>query len=254
MSAELKNVVAVVTGASSGIGAATARLLASKGASVVLVARRGDRLAALAAEIESRGGCALAIAADITSRASAEAVVSQVIERFGRLDILVNNAGIMIVESLADADISSLERMIDINNKALIYMTKFAIPHLQAAAGDETRGVADIINVSSLLGRVAWANFASYSLTKFGVNGFSEGLRQELAPKHVRVTVVEPGGVKTELNDYHTNSEIEKGITEFYESIEALEADDIADGIVYAVTRPRRMAVRELFIMPTNQV
>jgi NADP-dependent 3-hydroxy acid dehydrogenase YdfG len=254
MSTDLKNTVAIITGASSGIGAATARSLASMGASVALVARRGDRLSALAAEITGLGGRALAIPADITDHTQAEGAIARTIEHFGQLDILVNNAGIMVVETVADADLSSLDRMIDINNKALLYMTKASIPHLQSAAAHGDRRVADIVNVSSLLGRISWGNYASYSLTKYGVNGFSEGLRQELAPKHVRVTVVEPGGTRTELNDYHTNASIEAGIKDFYGSIEALEAEDIADGITYAVTRQRRMAIRELFIMPTNQI
>lgn len=253
MTLHLNNTVAFVTGASSGIGEATARALAAQGATIALVARRKDRLDAIAADLRNKGGKALAIAADITDRTQAEAAIQATIDEFGRLDILVNNAGIMVVGPFEDADVDSLDRMLGVNNRALIYVTKAAIPHLKAAAADELRGVADIVNISSLAGRVATSNYAGYNMTKFGVNGFSEALRQELASDHVRVTVLEPGAVKTELNDYHTDPKVEKTIAEYFAAIEALEADDIADGVAYAVTRRRRMAIRELFIFPTEQ-
>jgi NADP-dependent 3-hydroxy acid dehydrogenase YdfG len=252
MSTRLKDCIAIVTGASSGIGEATARALALEGAAVVLVARRQDRLEALASDIERSGGTALAIAGDITERSSAEAAVEQTIARFGRIDILVNNAGVMIVGPVAEQSVEDWERMIDLNQKALLYVTKAALPHLKAAAVSRPRRVADIVNVSSLAGRIASANFGVYSMTKFGLNGFTEALRQEMAPAHVRVGVLEPGAVKTELNDHHTG-DVRDFIDKFFASIETLDAADIAGGVAFMVTRPRHATVRELFIMPSEQ-
>jgi NADP-dependent 3-hydroxy acid dehydrogenase YdfG len=252
MSLKLKGTVALVTGASSGIGHATARALARLGAAVVLVARRKDRLDALVGEIERAGGTAFAIALDITDRTSAEAAVQQTVTQFGRLDILINNAGVMIIGPVVENEIEDWERMIALNQRALLYMTKAALPHLQAAAEKETRCVADIVNISSYAGRVASPNFAVYNLTKFGVNGFTEALRQELGSSHVRVGVLEPGAVKTELNDNHQGA-MRAEIDSFFASIEALDAEDIADGVAYMVTRPRHAAIGELWIMPTGQ-
>jgi NADP-dependent 3-hydroxy acid dehydrogenase YdfG len=252
MSSKLTGTVALVTGASSGIGHATARALAELGAAVALVARRKDRLDALVGDIESVGGKALAIATDITDRASAEAAVRQTVDHFGRLDILVNNAGVMSIGPIAESEIEAWEQMIALNQRALLYMTKAALPHLQAAVEDGVRRVADIVNISSYAGRVASPNFAVYNMTKFGVNGFTEALRQELASCHVRVGVLEPGAVKTELNDNHRGA-IRAEIDAFFESIAALEAEDIADGVAYMVTRPRHAAIGELWIMPTEQ-
>jgi NADP-dependent 3-hydroxy acid dehydrogenase YdfG len=252
MSLKLTGTVALVTGASSGIGRATARTLAELGATVSVVARRSDRLEALVRDIESGGGTALAIAGDITDRVSAEAAVRQTIERFGRLDILVNNAGVMNIGPVVESELEDWEQMIALNQRALLYMTKAALPHLQAAAETETRRVADIVNISSYAGRVASPNFAVYNMTKFGVNGFTEALRQELGSSHIRVGVLEPGAVKTELNDQHKGA-IRTGIAAFFASIEALEAEDIADGVAYMVTRPRRAAIGEMWVMPTEQ-
>ena len=252
MSLQLTGTVALVTGASSGIGRATARTLAELGASVSVVARRSDRLEALVRDIESGGGTALAIAGDITDRASAEAAVRQTIEHFGRLDILVNNAGVMNIGPVVESEVEDWEQMIALNQRALLYMTKAALPHLHETAQTDIRGVADIVNISSYAGRVASPNFAVYNMTKFGVNGFTEALRQELGASHIRVGVVEPGAVKTELNDQHKGA-IRAEIAAFFASIEALEAEDIADGVAYMVTRPPRAAIGEMWIMPTEQ-
>jgi NADP-dependent 3-hydroxy acid dehydrogenase YdfG len=249
---KLNGTIALVTGASSGIGRATARTLAELGANVAVVARRKDRLDALVTDIESGGGKALAIASDITDRASAEAAVRQTVERFGRLDILVNNAGVMNIGPVAENEIEDWEQMIALNQRALLYMTKAALPHLHAAAETDTRRVADIVNISSYAGRVASPNFAVYNMTKFGVNGFTEALRHELGSSHIRVGVLEPGAVKTELNDLHKGA-MRAEIEAFFASIEALDAEDIADGIAYMVTRPRHAAIGELWIMPTDQ-
>lgn len=244
--------VALITGASSGIGHATAVELARRGASVALVARRRDRLDALVAEIEEAGGTALALPTDIADREQAFAAVAATTERFGRLDMLVNNAGLMILDRAEEADLEDWDRMIAINQQGLLSLTKAALPHLMAAARDGQRGVADVVNVSSVAGRSTFPTAAAYSMTKFGVNGFSEGLRQELAQHHVRVGVLEPGKVDTEL-DSHNSEKILAHIEESFGGFRMLDAQDIADGIAYMVTRPSRAAVAELWIMPTEQ-
>jgi len=253
MASTLTGTVALVTGASSGIGAATARQLAEAGASVALVARRKDRLEDLAAEIEKAGGTALVMPADIADRIQAEAVIQQTVERFGRLDILVNNAGLMLLGPVVGADAEEWERMIEINVKGLLYTTRAALPHLLQAAEKGPRRVADIVNISSIAGRVAWNGYGVYSLTKFGVNGFTESLRQEVTQRHVRVGVLEPGGVETELGSHNRPEVREEMIDPFYERTDVLAPEDIADGVAYMVTRPRHTAVGELWIMPTDQ-
>ena len=253
MTSKLTGTVALVTGASSGIGEATARRLAEDGASVVLVARRRDRLEALAAEIEQGGGTALAVEADITDRTQAEAAVQQSLERFGRLDILVNNAGLMLLGPVVGADPNEWDRMIAINAQGLLYTTHAALPYLLKTAEDAPRKVADIVNISSIAGRVAWNGYGAYNMTKFGVNGFTEALRQEITKRHVRVGVLEPGGVTTELGSHNTDA-VRKEIDTFYATTEALAPEDIADGITYMITRPRHASISELWIMPTDQV
>jgi NADP-dependent 3-hydroxy acid dehydrogenase YdfG len=254
MSSKLTGTVAIVTGASSGIGHATALELAGHGASVALVARRRDRLDALVAEIQQAGGTALAVPTDITDRGQAEAAVRTVVEHLGRLDILVNNAGLMLLGPINGADIEEWERMIAINQKGLLYITRAALPHLLDAAQGDVRGVADIVNISSIAGRQAWANFGVYNMTKFGVNGFTEALRQEITKRYVRVGVLEPGAVATELVS-HNNEQIQADLAASdAEAIpEPLEPEDIAESIAYMVTRPRRSSIAELWAMPTSQ-
>ncbi|NQX13404.1 SDR family NAD(P)-dependent oxidoreductase [Microbacteriaceae bacterium VKM Ac-2855] len=251
MSPKLTGTVAIVTGASSGIGHATARALAAEGASVAVIARRKDRLDELVAEIESLGGTALAVPTDITDRAQAEAAVATVLERFGRLDILINNAGLMLLGHVADTDVAEWERMIAINQFGLLYMTKAALPHLLVAAEDDLRNVADIVNISSHAARLAWANFAVYNMTKFGVNGFTEALRQEVTKKHVRVGVLEPGAVATEL--IAQNNQTVQDDLATVDIPERLLPEDIAESVVYMVTRNRRSSIAELWAMPTSQ-
>jgi NADP-dependent 3-hydroxy acid dehydrogenase YdfG len=249
---KLTGTVAIITGASSGIGHATALELARQGASVALVARRADRLTKLVSEIEEAGGTAVAVPTDLSDRAQAEAAITATIERFGRLDILVNNAGLMILAQAADADVDDWDRMISINQQGLLYMTKAALPHLQAAAREDLRRVADIVNISSVAGRSAFPTASAYSLTKYGVNGFSEALRQELAASHVRVGVLEPGKVDTEL-DSHNNDEILAHIEANFGGFTMLDPQDIAEGISFMVTRPWHAAISELWVMPTEQ-
>jgi NADP-dependent 3-hydroxy acid dehydrogenase YdfG len=253
MASKLTGTVALVTGASSGIGAATARRLADQGASVVLVARRKNRLDDLASEIETAGGTALVVEADISDRAQAEAAVEKTVERFGRLDTLVNNAGLMLLGPVVGADPDEWDRMIAVNAQGLLYTTHAALPYLLKAADEGPRRVADIVNISSIAGRVAWNGYGVYNLTKFGVNGFTESLRQEVTKRHVRVGVLEPGGVDTELS-WHNNDDIRSQIIEpFLEETQVLAAEDIADGVAYMVTRPRHASIGELWIMPTDQ-
>jgi NADP-dependent 3-hydroxy acid dehydrogenase YdfG len=244
---------ALVTGASSGIGAATARRLAAHGASVALVARRWDRLEVLAAEIKQAGGSALVVEADIADRTQAETAVHQTVERFGRLDTLVNNAGLMLLGPVVGADAEEWDRMIAVNVQGMLSTTRAAVPHLLHAAENGPRQVADIVNISSIAGRVAWSGYAVYNLTKFGVNGFTESLRQEVTQRHVRVGVLEPGGVDTELGSHNNDDVRANMIDPFYEQTEVLAPEDIADGVAYMVTRPRHASIGELWIMPTDQ-
>jgi NADP-dependent 3-hydroxy acid dehydrogenase YdfG len=248
----LEGTVALVTGASSGIGEATARLLAERGAAVAIAARRKDRLDQLAVEIEGKGGRALVIEADVTDREQAIGAVERTVAELNRLDILVNNAGVMLLGPAADAPLEEWERMVDLNVKGLLYCTYAALPHLLAAAEKEPRRLADLVNISSVAGRKANAGSGIYNLTKFGVGAFSESLRMELAKRHVRVSLIEPGFVKTELSN-HIREELREAVRQRYVEVEMLEAEDIADAIVYVVTRPRRMAVNEVLIRPTEQ-
>jgi NADP-dependent 3-hydroxy acid dehydrogenase YdfG len=254
MSSTLNSTVALVTGASSGIGEATAKKLAEQGATVAVVARRNDRLDTLVKEIESAGGTALAVAADIADRGQAEAAVQTVVDRFGRLDILVNNAGLMLLGTVLDQDVEEWERMIGVNQKGLLYMTNAALPHLLTAAQDELREVADIVNISSIAGRQAWPKFGVYSMTKFGVQGFTESLRQEVTQKHVRVGLLEPGAVATELVSQNSQSvQDELAASDADRIPEPLQPEDIAENIAFMVTRPRRSSIAELWAMPTSQ-
>lgn len=252
MTTRLAGTVALVTGASSGIGAATARRLAADGAAVALVARRTDRLAETADEIRREGGTAHVVSADITTRAGAEAAVVDAVTTLGRLDILVNNAGVMHIGPFADAPAGEWETMVEVNLLGLLYMTKAALPHLVEAAAEEPRRTADIVNISSSAGRVARPGSAVYNLTKFGVNGFTEALRQELQAARVRVSVIEPGTVETELAS-HTREELRAAVEAQIATIEKLRPEDIADAVAYIVTGSRRVAVNEVFVRAAEQ-
>jgi NADP-dependent 3-hydroxy acid dehydrogenase YdfG len=244
----LEGTVALVTGASSGIGQATARALAGQGAAIALVARRADRLEALAEEL----GDGLVVAADLTDRARAVEAVERVIAERGRLDILLNAAGVMLNGPIVDAPVEEWDRMVEINVRGLLYVCHAALPHLLRAAAEEPRHVADLVNVSSIAGRFANRGAGVYNATKFGVNAFSESLRQEVTKRHVRVCVIEPGAVETELFG-HQRPEIQDYYEDFFAEVEKLDADDIARGIVYAVTQPQRVDVNEVLIRPTGQ-
>jgi NADP-dependent 3-hydroxy acid dehydrogenase YdfG len=249
----LKGTVALVTGASSGIGETTALTLARAGADVAIVARRRDRLDALAGRLRDAGATVLVIAADITSQEQAQAAVERTVSELGRLDTLVNNAGMMLLGPVVDAPLAEWERMIKINVEGLLYCAHAALPHLLAAAQDGSRKIADMVNISSVAGRVARSGSGVYNLTKHGVGAFSESLRQEVTGRHVRVSVVEPGAVATELRS-HNRPEIQEQIAERFGEIEILKAQDIADAIAYIVTRPSHVSINEILIRPTQQV
>lgn len=248
----LENTVALVTGASSGIGEAAARTLAAHGAAVALVARRADRLENLGAEIADSGGTALPVEADVSEREQAEAAVARTVEELGRLDVLVNNAGVMLLGPIVEAPAEEWERMVEVNLLGLMYTARAALPHLLAAAEQDPRRVADMVNISSVAGRIARKGSGVYNATKFGVGAFSEGLRQEVARRHVRVSLVEPGAVATELQS-HNRPEIREQIENRFEDMDILQAEDIADAIAYVVTRPRHVAVNEVLVRPTEQ-
>ncbi len=252
MADRLDGTVALVTGASSGIGAASARELARHGAAVGLAARRKDRLDALAAEIVDAGGRAVALEIDVTDRAQARAAVDGVVAELGRLDTVVNNAGVMLLGPIEDAPVEEWERMVELNLLGLLYVSHAALPHLLRAAAGGPRRVADLVNVSSVAGRLARSGSGVYNLTKHGVGAFSESLRQEVTGRHVRVSLVEPGAVDTELPD-HLRPEIRERTMGRFADVEKLEASDIAEAIAYIVTRPRRVAINELLIRPTEQ-
>ena len=251
-SRDLENTVALVTGASSGIGQAAARTLAARGAAVALAARRADRLRELAAEIADAGGTALPVEADVSDREQAEAAVAKTAEELGRLDVLVNNAGVMLLGPVAEAPLEEWERMIQVNLLGLLYTARAALPHLSEAAEKDPRRVADLVNISSVAGRQARKGSAVYNATKHGVGAFSEALRQEVARRHVRVSLVEPGAVATELQG-HNRPEVKEQIERRFEEMDILQAEDIADVIAYVVTRPRHVAVNEILVRPTQQ-
>lgn len=252
MTDTLAGTAALVTGASSGIGEAAAWALAQAGAAVALVARRRERLEALAARIQDGGGRALVIEADLTDRAQAGDAVAAAVAGLGRLDTLVNNAGVMLLGPARSTPLEDWERMVALNVQGVLSVTHAAIPHLLAAAEGGPRRVADLVNISSVAGRVARSGSNVYNLTKFGLTAFSESLRQEFARRHLRVSAVEPGAVDTELPD-HLRPEARQALTQRFADMERLRAEDIADAILYIVTRPRHVAVNELLIRPTEQ-
>ncbi len=249
---KLDGTVALVTGASSGIGAATARALADHGATVALAARRAERLRQLADEITGRGGRVLVIETDITDKTQAQAAVARTAAALGRLDILVNNAGVGLLGPILDAPLDEWEQTIQVNLLGLLYTAHAALPHLLQAAEGGPRRVADLVNVSSIAGRIARAGGGVYSATKFGVVALSESLRQEVTRRHVRVSVVEPGTVTTEIFS-DLREEVHDQVLQRFSGFEPLVAEDIADAIAYIVTRPRRVAINEVLIRPTEQ-
>jgi NADP-dependent 3-hydroxy acid dehydrogenase YdfG len=252
MAERLDGTVALVTGASSGIGAATAASLAAQGATVALVARRKDRMDTLAESIRELGGTALVLTADITDEQQATDAIERTVTELGRLDTLVNNAGVMLLGPVVDAPMSEWQRMVDLNLLGFLYCAHAAMPHLLRAATDSPRLVADMVNISSTAGRFPRSGRAVYNATKHGLNAFSEALRQEVTARHVRVSLVEPGATGTELAS-HNRAEILAGMQGTMDAMELLHPEDIADAVSYIVTRPRRVAVNEMLVRPTEQ-
>ena len=252
VSERLDGTVALITGASSGIGEATALALSAQGASAAIIARRRDRLDDLAGRINAASGDVLVIEADVTDEAAARAAVASTVQRFGRLDTVVANAGVMLLGPVEDAPVQEWERMLDVNVRGLLYTSHAALPHLLEAASAGPRRVADLVLVSSVAGRVPRNGSGVYNLTKHGVGAFGESLRQEVTQRHVRVSLVEPGAVATELAS-HNRPEIRAQQLARFQDVERMEAQDIADAISYIVTRPRRVAINEMLIRPTEQ-
>jgi NADP-dependent 3-hydroxy acid dehydrogenase YdfG len=251
MSEQLQGTVALVTGASSGIGEATAEALAAAGAAVAIAARRRDRLEALAERIGGEPR-ALVLETDVTDEAQAREAVDRTVGELGRLDILINNAGVMLLGPLVDAPVEEWRRMVELNLLGLQYCTHAALPHLLRAADSEPRQVADLVNVSSVAGRFARTGNGVYSSTKFAVGAFSESLRQEVTRRHVRVTLVEPGAVMTELVS-HNRPDVIEGMRATFGESELMQAGDIAETILFALTRPRRVVLNEILVRPTEQ-
>lgn len=252
MTAALAGTAALVTGASSGIGAATAKALAGHGAAVALVARRADRLTELKNQIESAGGAALVVPADVTDAEQVASAVQRTVADLGRLDTLVNNAGLMQSGPAAEAPLRDWDDMVAVNVQGVLYATRAALPHLIDAAADSPRGVADLVTIGSTGGWVARPGTAVYSLTKFGVNAFSEGIRQELLGKRVRVGVVSPGTVDTEIFTHlaaPSRAAFEKQTADMVK----LRPEDIADAVLYMVTRDRRVAVNHMLVRAAEQ-
>lgn len=243
----LTDKVAIVTGASSGIGRATAQSLAKKGVRVVLGARRRDRLDELASEIQSVGGQALSFVTDVAQRQSCEDLIRYTIEQWGRIDILVNNAGLMPLSFIKNLHVDEWDRMIDVNIKGVLYCTAAALPHMLTAKSGH------IVNVSSVAGRIVFPAGSVYCATKHAVTAFSEGLRQELSTrKNIRVTCIEPGVVATELTSTITDESLQEYV-EGAKKMVALQSQDIADAILYAVFSPNHVNVNEILIRPTAQ-
>jgi NADP-dependent 3-hydroxy acid dehydrogenase YdfG len=248
MTEGLQSKVCVVTGASSGIGEATALRLAEAGATVALVARRDDRLEALAEKISKDGGQALPIKADITQEDEARSAVERTQSELGRVDVLVNNAGVMLLGPIQGADTAEWRRMVDVNVMGLLYCTYYALPIMRDQGGGH------IVNVSSVAGRVARLGTGVYNATKWAVGAFSESLRQEAVHLNVRVTIIEPGMVETELADHTTSEMAKQAIAQMRSEMTApLQASDIAESIFYAVSQPQHVSVSEILVRPTEQ-
>jgi len=239
--------VVAITGASSGIGEATALACAKEGAKVALGARRMDRIEQLAARINDDGGQAVAIETDVADEGSARAFVEGARDQLGGLHGLVNNAGVMLLGPVEGADTGQWRQMIEVNCLGLLYCTHAAIPVMRE------EGAGHIVNLSSVAGRMASLGSAVYNMTKWGVGGFSEGLRQEVLHANIRVTIIEPGYVETELQGHNEgNPIVMEAMQKMREQIDPLQASDIADAITHALTRPQHVAINEVLIRPTK--
>ncbi|HEX9012576.1 MAG TPA: SDR family oxidoreductase [Anaerolineaceae bacterium] len=245
MSNNIAGKVVVITGASSGLGEATARMLSAQGACVVLGARRADRIQALAAELTAGGGKALAVTTDVTHYDQVKRLVDAAVQAFGRIDVIINNAGLMPQSPIERLKIDDWDRMIDVNIKGVLYGIAAALPYMQAQKSGQ------IINVSSVAGHKIRPNAAVYAATKHAVRVISEGLRQEVKPYHIRTTVISPGAVATELPNSVTEPDIAVTVKKIYES--AIPADSFARAVVFAMSQPEDVDVNEILFRPTAQ-
>ena len=246
MTEGIKDKIVVVTGASSGLGEATARLLSAQGATVVLGARRADRLQSLAKDLESRGGKALALTTDVTRREQVKALVDSAVQTYGRIDVMINNAGLMPQAPLERLKVDEWEQMIDVNIKGVLYGIAAALPHMRR------QKAGHFINVSSVAGHRVGPSFVVYAATKYAVRALSEGLRQEVKPYNIRTTVISPGAVATELPDSVTDPDASKRIRTFYEQV-AVPADSFARAVVFAMSQPEDVDINEILYRPTRQ-
>ena len=246
MSTNIAGKVVVITGASSGLGEATARLLSEEGATVVLGARRVDRIQALADELNAKGGTALAVRTDVTDRGQVKALVDAAVEAYGRVDVMVNNAGLMPHSPLERLKVEEWEQMIDVNIKGVLYGIAAALPQMML------QKAGHFINVSSVAGHKVSANGAVYAATKHAVRALSEGLRQEVKPYNIRTTVISPGAVATELPDSISEADVAEGINKFYDEY-AVPADSFARVVAFAISQPDDVDINEVLYRPTSQ-
>jgi len=236
----------VITGASSGMGAAAARHLAEKGAAVVLGARRVDRIEALVAEIRQAGGKAIAVATDVTKRDDLERLIDAAIKTYGGVDVLINNAGVMPLSPVERVKVDEWDQMIDVNLKGVLYGVAAALPHMIA------RRSGHIINVASVAGHKLFGGSAVYSATKFAVRAFSEGLRQEMAPHNIRTTIISPGAVKTELLDHISEKDVQQANQDYVGEV-GVPAETLARMVAFAINEPEDVGINEILFRPTAQ-
>jgi NADP-dependent 3-hydroxy acid dehydrogenase YdfG len=246
MSNNIKEKVVVITGASSGLGEATARLLSAQGASLVLGARRVDRLRSLADELTRSGGKAIAVTTDVTHCDQVKKLVDAAVQKYGRIDVIINNAGLMPQSLLEHLKIDEWDRMIDVNIKGVLYGIAAALPYMKQQKSGH------IINVSSVAGHKVGPGSAVYAATKYAVRALSEGLRQEVKPYNIRTTVISPGAVATELPDSISEPDIAENIRKFYKAY-AIPADSFARAVTFAMSQPGDVDVNEILFRPTRQ-
>ena len=247
MTASLQGRVALVTGASSGIGEATALALGRAGARVAIAARRRERLEGVSRRIAELRSEALVLEADVARERDAESVVARTVERFGRLDILINNAGVMLLSPVDRARVDDWRRMLELNLLGLMVATRAALPHMRRQKDGH------VVNISSTAGRVANPDASVYAATKFGVGAFSEALRREVYRDNVRVTIIAPGAVATELRDHVPDPDTRERIDTWARSMRQLQSEDVAAAILYAVSQPPHVNVNEILLRPTDQ-
>ena len=246
MRTNIQGKVVVITGASSGLGQASARLLSAQGAAVVMGARRIDRLQALAEELTGGGGKALAVATDVTQRDQVKRLVDAAVQGFGRIDVMINNAGLMPHSPLERLKVDDWDRTIDVNIKGVLYGIAAALPHMKQQKSGH------VINVSSVAGHKVGPDSAVYAATKHAVRALSEGLRQEVKPYNIRTTVISPGAVATELPNSITEPDVSESIHKFYEAY-AIPADSFARAVAFAMSQPEDVDVNEILFRPTRQ-